>query len=79
MLSEIPSGRGEGPSYMKVSHIESSFKVISNHHCTVFGEGGCSGLRGSMKMYSFTSLYLSVCVYSAGAQKPYMGLLRKKE
>ena len=30
-------------------------------------------------MHSFASVHLSVCVYSAGAQKPYMGLLREKE
>ena len=63
MLREISSGRGEGPSYMKVPYIESSFKVISSHHCTVFGVGGCSGLGGGMKMCLFVSVHLSVCVY----------------
>ena len=31
--------KGEGPSYMKVPYIQSPFKVISIHHCTVFGGG----------------------------------------
>ena len=30
-------------------------------------------------MHLFASVHLSVCVYRAGAQKPYMGLLRGKE
>ena len=30
-------------------------------------------------MHSFASVHLSVCVYLAGAQKPYMGLLRGKK
>ena len=47
MLREISSGRGEGPSYMKVPHIESSFKVISSHHCTVFGVGGVQDWEGA--------------------------------
>ena len=31
---------------MKVPYIESPFKVISIHHCTVLGEGVCSGSGG---------------------------------
>ena len=46
MLREIPSGRGEGPSYMKVPYIESSFQVTSSHHCTVFGVGGVQDQEG---------------------------------
>ena len=64
MLREIPAGRGEGPSYMKVPHIESSFKVICIHHCTIFGVGRYSELEGRCKkMHLFVSVHLSVCVY----------------
>ena len=40
---------------------------------------GCLGLGGGMKMQSFASVHLSVCLYRAGAQKPYLELLRGKE
>ena len=38
-LGKIPSGRGEGPSYMKIPYIYPPFKTISSHSCTVFGVG----------------------------------------
>ena len=77
MLKELPSGRGEGPSYMKVPYTYPPFKVICNHHCTAFGVEWCSGLEGGMKMQLFASVYLSVCVYWAGAQKPYLDSWRE--
>ena len=61
MLREISSGRGEGPSYMKVPYIESSFQVTSIHHCTIFGikeylesEGECEN--------AFICVCMSVCM-----------------
>ena len=41
--------KGEGPSYMKVPYIDPQFKVISNHHYTVFGKGEYLGLEGRHK------------------------------
>ena len=61
MLREISSGRGEGPSYMKVPYIESSFQVTSSHHCTVFGVEGCSELGGGCKN-AFVCICTSVCM-----------------
>ena len=61
MLREISSGRGEGPSYMKVPYIESSFQVTSSHHCTVFGVEGCSESRGGHKN-AFVCICTSVCM-----------------
>ena len=61
MLREIPSGRGEGPSYMKVPYIESSFQVTSNHYCTIFGKGGYSESEGRHKNV-FVCVHTSVCM-----------------
>ena len=63
MLTEIPSGRGEGPSYMNVPYIESSFQVTSSHYCTVLGIQRYSELVGGVKMHLFASVHLSLCVY----------------
>ena len=62
MLREISSGRGEGPSYMKVPYIESSFQVTSIHHCAVFGIEECSG---SEERYEnvFVCICTSVCMH----------------
>ena len=38
-LGEIPSGRGEGPSYLKVPYICFPYNVISSHICTLLGVG----------------------------------------
>ena len=48
---------------MKVPYIESPFKVISIHHCTVFGVGDVQNQEEGVKMHSFASVHLSVCVY----------------
>ena len=62
MLKEIPSGRGEGPSYIKVPYTYPPFKVISNHHCTVFGLESVKDWEGTA-MLLLASVHLSVCVY----------------
>ena len=61
MLREISSGRGEGPSYMKIPYIEFSFQVTSNHHCTIYGVGGCSELRERYEN-AFICICTSVCM-----------------
>ena len=63
ILREIPSGRGEGPSYMKVPYTYPPFHVTSSHYCTVFGVGECFESGGGTKMHSFASVCLSVYVY----------------
>ena len=45
---------------MKVPYIESPFKVISSHHCTVFGVGGVQDQKGAQKCIH---LHLYVCQY----------------
>ena len=52
-LREIPSGRGEGPSYMKVPHVCIHIQDISSHICTVFGVG----------VYRIRRTHLNVIVY----------------
>ena len=61
MLREISSGRGEGPSYMKVPYIESSFQVTSIHHCTVFGVRRYLESEGRQKN-TFVCVCTSVCM-----------------
>ena len=63
MLREIPSGRGEGPSYMKVPYIESSFQVTSTHYCTVFGQRSIQDQEEGTKKHLFASVHLSICMY----------------
>ena len=46
---------------MKVPYIESQFKVISSHYCTVFGIGGCSGSGGGCEN-AFICICMSVCM-----------------
>ena len=41
----------------------------------LFWGRGYSGLGGGMKMHLFASVHLSVCLYWAGAQIPYLELL----
>ena len=62
MLREIPAGRGEDPSYMKVPHIESSFKVICIHDCTVFGVRQIFRIRRKMQKNAFVCVCASVCM-----------------
>ena len=45
---------------MKVPYTYPPFEVISSHHCTVLGVGGCSGSGGGTKIHSFASVHLSV-------------------
>ena len=61
ILREIPSGRGEGPSYMKVPYTYPPFHVTSSHYCTVFGVGGCSESEGRCKN-TFICICTSVCM-----------------
>ena len=63
MLREMSSGRGEGPSYMKVPYTDPPFGVISSHNCTDFGVGAILDQEGGTKMHSFASVYLLICLY----------------
>ena len=46
---------------MKVPYIESQFKVISSHYCTVFGVGGYLELEGGREN-AFVCICMSVCM-----------------
>ena len=46
---------------MKVPYIESQFKVISIHYCTVFGIEGYSGSEGGREN-AFVCICTSVCM-----------------
>ena len=71
-LREIPSGRGEGPTYMKVPCIECSFKVISIHYCTVFVVGGFSELGGGCKnVFICICTSVSMCIFSRSSKTLY--------
>ena len=61
ILREIPSGRGEGPSYMKVPYTYPPFHVTSSHYCTVFGVGDVEIGRGHEN--AFVCICTSVCMY----------------
>ena len=61
ILREIPSGRGEGPSYMKVPYTYPPFHVTSSHCCTVYGIEGYSELGGGCEN-AFICIYTSVCM-----------------
>ena len=61
ILREIPSGRGEGPSYMKVPYTYPPFHVTSNHYCTVFGVMGCLE-SGGRHENAFICVCTSVCM-----------------
>ena len=72
MLREIPSGRGEGPSYMKVPYTYPPFQVISNHHCTIFGEGQYLESEGSCKnAFICICTSVSMCVLSSSYKTLY--------
>ena len=61
ILREIPSGRGEGPSYMKVPYTYPPFHVTSSHYCTVFGVGECLESGGGHEN-AFICICTSVCM-----------------
>ena len=71
MLREIPSGRGEGPSYMKVPYIESPFQVTSSHHCTVFGVGVFRIERGCENAFVCICTSVCMCVLSRSSKTLY--------
>ena len=56
---------------MKVPYIESQFKVISRHHCTVFGVEGCSGARGHENAFVCICTSVSMCVLSRSSKNLY--------
>ena len=67
----MPSGRGEGPSYMKVPYIESPFKVTSIHHCTVFGVGNIQNWEGHKNAFVCICTSVSMCILSKSSKTLY--------
>ena len=59
-LGEIPCGRGEGPSYIKVPYTYPPFQTISSHYCTVFGVGGVQDWEGCINV--IVCVCTSVCM-----------------
>ena len=78
ILREIPSGRGEGPSYMKVPYTYPPFQVTSSHHSTVFGVGGVRIGRGHENVFICICTSVSMNVLSRSSKTLY-GLLKGKE
>ena len=68
MLREIPSGRGEGPSYIMVPYTYPPFKVISNHNCTVFGVGGIQDWEGHENAFICICMSVSMFVLSSSSK-----------
>ena len=68
MLREIPSGRGEGPSYMKVPYTYPPFKVISSHNCTVFGVWAIQDWEGAQNAFVCTCTSVGMFVLSRSSK-----------
>ena len=71
MLREMPSGRGQDPSYMKVPYTYPPFEVISSHHCTVFGVGVFRIGRGHENAFICICTSVSMCVLSRNSKTLY--------
>ena len=67
-LREIPSGRGEGPSYMKVPYTCPPFEVISSHHCTVLGIWGVQDQEGHKNVLVCICTSVGMCVLSRSSK-----------
>ena len=71
-LREIPSVRGEGPSYMKVPYTYPPFQVTSSHHCTVCGVGRVFRIkRGCENAFVCICTSVCMCVFSRSLKTLY--------
>ena len=61
LTNGISSGRGEGPSYMKVPYTYPPFQVISSHDCNDFGIEEYLESEGRCKK-AFICVCTSVCM-----------------